>query len=310
MSQRSVPAGPLDLTSLAYAVLVLEQGSFRLAGQILDVRTSVVSRRVRALEDAIGVSLFNRSSKGVRPTTAGERVLKRGRSILAEVDTLKSTAALNGRGEQGRLRFGIVASIAAGFTRQLLRGFKEAHPHVELEVLECSPKESTAAVRMLAIDFALVTGMPLSPGCEVEGLWTERILVALPQEHPLAADSMIAWEQLAQERFIVSRVDPGPEIQDYIVRGLADLGRHPEVHQIPVQRETLLGLVGLGQGLSLVGEAEAGVTYPGVIFRPLAREELPFSIIWSTQNDNPAFRRFLSAARLRAAERRASRVVP
>jgi len=104
----------------------------------------------------------------------------------------------------------------------------------------------------------------------------------------------------------VSRVDPGPEIQDYIVRGLADLGRHPVVEQMAVQRETLLALVGIGQGLSLVGEAEAGVTYPGVVFRPLDHEEIPFSLVWSSQNDNPAFRRFLIAAREEAAERRAA----
>lgn len=299
--------GVLDLTSIAYAVLVLDQGSFRLAGQILDVRTSVVSRRVRALEDAIGVSLFNQSSKGVQPTLAGKRVLKRARAILAEIEILKRVAVLNGRGEEGRLRFGVVASIAAGFSRQLLSGFLESHPQIELDVTEGSPKESTAAVRSLTMDFALVTGMPLSPGCELEELWNERVMVALPETHPLAALTEIAWEQLAHEHFIVSRVDPGPEIEDYIIRGLADLGRHPVVEQIPVQRETLLGLVGLGQGLSLVGEAEAGIVYPGVVFRPLDHEQLPFAIVWSRHNDNPVFRRFLSSARLRAAERRANR---
>ena len=73
-----------------------------------------------------------------------------------------------------------------------------------------------------------------------------------------------------------------------------------------MQRETLLALVGLAQGLSLVGEAEAGVTYPGVMFRPLDHEKIPFSLVWSQSNDNPGFRRFLSSARLRAAERRAT----
>jgi len=265
---------------------------------------------VRALEDAIGVALFNRTSKGVQATIAGERVLKRGRAILDDIDTLKRTAALNGRGEEGGLRFGIVASIAAGFSRQLLDAFTSSHPGIELAIMEGSPKANAAAVRMLTIDFAFVTGMPLFRGCEIEELWRERIFVALPETHALAALPEISWEQLAHERFIVSRMDPGPEIQDYIIRGLADLGRHPEVDRLPVQRETLLGLVGLGQGLSLVGEAEAGVTYPGVTFRPLDHEELPFSIVWSTQNDNPAFRRFLSSARVRAAERRAISTLP
>ena len=205
---------------------------------------------------------------------------------------------------KGGCASGIVASIASGFARQLLIRFNEAHPDLEFEVTEGSPRENVASVRALALDFAIVTGMPLSPGCEVETLWHERVAVAVPEGHPLAANHEIAWEELAQERFIVSRVDPGPEIQDYIIRGLAEVGRHPNVEQVAVQRETLLALVGLGQGLSLVGEAEAGVAYPGVAFRPLDHEEIPFSIVWSEQNDNPAFRRFLSSARVQAAERR------
>lgn len=293
-----------DLEALAYALLVIELGSFRKAASGLQVRPSVVSRRIRALEDAIGVSLFNRTSRGIETTIAGKRVLERGRLILSEVDLLLRTAALNGRGQEGSLRFGIVASIASGFARQLLVAFADAHPDLEFQVIEGAPRENIARVRSLALDFALVTGMPLSPGCEVETLWHERVVVALYDAHPLAAREEIAWEELAHERFIVSRVDPGPEIRDYIIRGLAELGRHPEVEQIAVQRETLLALVGLGQGLSLVGEAEAGVAYPGVTFRPLDHEEIPFSIVWSAQNDNPAFRRFLSSARVQALERR------
>ena len=58
-----------------------------------------------------------------------------------------------------------------------------------------------------------------------------------------------------------------------------------------------MALVGLGRGVSLVGAAEAGVTYPGVAFRLLSGEMLPFSAIWSERNDNPILRRFLSLSR-------------
>ena len=307
---KALPSSGLDLVSIQYALLVEEQGSFRLASKILQVRPSVVSRRIRALEDILGVSLFNRTSKGVQTTEAGSRTLKKGRTILTDINLMLRTAALTGRGEEGRLRFGVAGSIASGFARQLLTSFAAAHPEVEFEVVEGSQRESAAAVRMLTLDFAFVTGMPHTPGCEMEALWHECVFVALPDIHPLSANTAIAWEELAQERFIVSQVDPGPEIQDYIIRGLADLGRQPEVEQMSVQRETLLALVGLGRGLRLVGEAEAGVFYPGVVFRPLDNEELPFSIVWSQQNDNPAFRRFLSGSRLLARERRARRPSP
>ena len=300
----------LDLTSLSNAVVVSEQGSFRLAARFLGVSTSLISRRVRALEDSLGVSLFHRTRQGVQPTTAGIRVLKRARSILSDIGSLRRTALQNGTGAEGHLRLGIFASIASGFSRHLLASFGRDHPGLELEVVEGLRAENIAAVRALALDFTFVSGMPMSPGCELEELWRERVMVALPENHHLARAKLILWQQLEHERFIVSRVDPGPEIQDYIVRGLAELGKHPNVDQLSVQRETLLGLVGLGQGLSLVGEAEAGVVYPGVTFRPLDHEDIPFCLVWSTSNDNPAFRRFLSSARLRSAERRATRPKP
>jgi len=299
----------IDLGSLACAVLVLEQGSFRKAAEALQVRPSVVSRRVRGLEDHIGVSIFNRTARGIQATIAGGRILKQARGILSDVAALRGVAAKNGTGTEGQLRFGVVASIASSFARHLLASFIRDHPGLELDVFEGSAKESIAAVRALTLDFAFVTGMPLSPGCELEEMWREGVIVAMPQDHSLSSSPNVLWHQLEGERFIVSRMDPGPEIQDYIIRGLAELGRHPQVEQLAVQRETLLGLVGLGQGLSLVGEAEAGVSYPGVVFRPLDHEEIPFSLVWSVTNDNPAFRRFLAASRLRARERRRDREV-
>ncbi len=299
----------LDLASLEQALLVLDNGSFRKAADLLGVRPSVVSRRVRALEDGIGVSLFQRQSQGTQPTIVGRRLLTRSRAIIADVESLLRAAQSSGIGEEGALRLGIVASIASGFSRGLLVSFVRSYPELDYVVVEGSAREHIAAVRALRLDFTFVAGMPLCPGCEVEELWHERILVALPEAHPLVSSDEIAWEQLSLERFIVSRVDPGPEIQDYIVRGLAELGRHPIVQQMAVQRETLLALVGIGHGLSLVGEAEAGVAYPGVAFRPLDHEHIPFSLVWSSQNDNPVFRRFLSAARVGAAERRSARSI-
>lgn len=295
-----------DLVALRYALRTFEVGSFRKVAADAGVRPSVVSRRVRAFEDAIGVGLFQRRSQGAEPTLAGKRLLSRASQIESEVDAFLRSAGQSGSGSEGELRFGVVASVASGFARALLAAFSESHPRLSFGVFEGASREHIAAVRALRLDFTFVTGIPLSSGCEFEQRWNERIYVAMPLTHALADDCRIAWELLADERFIVSRVDPGPEIQDFIIRGLADLGRHPNVRQMSVQRETLLALVGLGQGLSLVGEAEAGVSYPGVVFRPLEGEELPFSIVWSAQNDNPAFRRFLSAARVQALERRAA----
>ena len=129
------------------------------------------------------------------------------------------------------------------------------------------------------MDVTFVVGSPPAPGCIVEPLWSEPILVALASNHPLSSEEVVQWPQLASECFIVSRTDPGPEIHDYVVKKLSTLGLHPIVEPRPVRRDGLIALVGLGRGVSLVGAAEAGVSYPGVMFRPSEGEMLPFSAV-------------------------------
>lgn len=207
-------------------------------------------------------------------------------------------AALSSSGSTGILCVGVASSIAGGTARELLRAFLAAHPDVELQVAEGSSREHIAAVRALRMDITFVVATPPAAGCEVEPLWSEPILVVLPEDHPLAGDETVEWSQLADERFIVSKIDPGPEIHDFVVKNMAVFGHHPLIEPRPVRRDGLMALVGLGRGVSLVGAAEAGVAYPGVIFRLLARETLPFSAVWSARNDNPMLRRFLSLARV------------
>ncbi len=289
----------IDLTAMKQAVLVFDQGSFRKAAALLQVRPSVVSRRVRALEDVLGVSLFQRQSHGAQATPAGRRILTRARKILDELDLLLRTARLSGEGTEGSLCVGVLCSIAGGILRELFFSFCATHRQIDLMVIESSPQDHIAAVTALRMDATFVVGKPFAPGCEVEPFWTEQIMVALPMGHRLAAgEDGVGWDDLMSERFIVSEMEPGPEIEDFIIKHLATLDRHPTVEPRPVGRDTLLALVGLGLGISLVTEAVATVAYPNVVFKALRGEELPFSVIWSTKNDNPTLRRFLSRSRV------------
>ena len=294
----SKPAGEfLDLAALSLALCVSNQGSFRKAASALGVRPSVVSRRVRVLEDALGVSLFQRRSQGAEPTIAGQRIFDQGLAILTDAEALLRTAALSGVGTEGQLRIGIVGSIAGGKAREMLVAFTAAHPEVELNVVEALPQEHIAAIRALRMDVALVVGSPGASGCNLEPMWSEPIFVAIAKSSALASMASLRWDQLAAEIFIVSKMGPGPEIEDIVMRHLSELGRRPIIDPRPVQRGGLLGLISLGLGITLVGTAEAAVTYPDVVFRPLVGEVLPFSVVWMGNNDNPALRRFLGLAR-------------
>ena len=196
------------------------------------------------------------------------------------------------------MRVGIIASIAGGKARGLLVEFRSTHPDVEIDVIEGAPGDHANAVRNLRMDVALIADQrAATTGCNVEPLWSEPVFVALSDRSPLATAEVLRWDQLGDERFLVSQASSGIEVQDIIMRHLDVLGRTPVVEPRAVQRGGLLGLISLGIGISLVGKAEAAVTYPGVAFRPLEGETLPFNAIWVDNNDNPALRRFLSLAR-------------
>jgi DNA-binding transcriptional LysR family regulator len=287
----------IELRQLRYFLAASEHGSFRKAGAALGIRESAVSRRIRDLEDQIGASLFHRSSGGVLLTFAGQRFLRRAREILKHVNEGVKDVASIGRSEEGQIKIGVFSSLASGFLSELLRTYDKDHAGVRIELIDGNPADHVAAIRQLRLDVAFITGTSTWADCETTHLWSERVFAVLPDEHPLALREELDWTDLAGECFIVSDVAPGPEIHDYLIQRLADFGYHPEVHVQYVGRDNLLPLVALGRGLTLTSEATTAARIPGVSYRPVAGEVVPFSAVWSPNNDNPAFRRLLSLAR-------------
>jgi DNA-binding transcriptional LysR family regulator len=287
----------IELRHLRYVVAAAECGSFRRAAKTLNIQESAVSRRVRDLEDQIGAALFIRHSGGVILTQAGEIFLRHARRALKQISHATIDVGAIGRGEHGVIRIGIFSSLASGFLAQLLCAFGASHSDVRIEIIEGAPSDHIAAVQQHQLDVAFVTGLHPIERCDVEQFWIERIFVVVPLAHRLAKLRAIRWRDLHDQRFVVSEGDPGPEIQDFLIKHLADLGIHPEIERFKVGRDNLMQIVSFGRGLTLTSEATIATRFPGVVYRRLDGETLPFRAVWSPRNDNPAFRRFLSMAR-------------
>lgn len=287
----------IEVRHLCYVIAAAQAGSFRGAATTLNVEQSAISRRIRDLEDRLGVSLFVRGHSGVCLTNAGQSFVGRARGALNHIRHAASDAASGGRGEVGGIRVGIFTSLASGFLADLLRTYGQRHSAVRLDLVEGAPAAHLSAVRRLQIDIAFLTGTPTADDCDREHLWTERIFVVLPVAHELAGRRKLTWNDLRAYRFIVSECDPGPEIEDYLVKHLAELGHHPSVERHAVGRDNLMHLVAMSQGLTLTSEATTADRFPGIAYRPLSGHLLPFCAIWSRQNDNPALTRLLSLAK-------------
>ena len=288
---------PIELKHLRYAEAAERCGSFRKAADSLAVKQSNLSRRVRSLEEQLGVKLFERTNGGVRPTPAGRAFLPRARRILKELQVLIDGAQAVGRGDAGHITIGFYTSLSAGNLRASLVEFARRFPDVEISTVEGSRARLFDGIQSGTVDIAIVTGEPTSDCDRSLVLWSERIIVALPEGHPLAANEIIYWTDLKRERFLLSERDPGPEIQDILVAKLSSPGDLPSVVRHDVSPENIKSLVGAGRGVSLMCEACMGASYAGVVYRE-ARDgngstRIGYGAYWREGNDNPALQNFI-----------------
>jgi DNA-binding transcriptional LysR family regulator len=288
--------GSVELRHLRYVVAAAEYGSFRRAAKALNIQESAISRRIRDLEDSVGASLFVRHHGGVFLTHAGQRFVIGARNALKQVGYATLDAASVGRGEIGTVRVGIFSSLASGFLSELLYAYVQGNPTIRTELIEGAPSAHVAAIQRRHLDVAFLAGKPAADGCDTIHLWNEHIFVVLPKDDALTRERKIEWRHLRGRNFIVGE-SYGPETYNYLAKHLGELGHRPCVERYSLGCENLMHLVAMGKGLTLTSEAATATRFPGVVYRRLATEALPFSAIWYARNDNPGLRRLLSLAR-------------
>lgn len=291
---------PVDLRHLRYIIASARNGSFSAAAHELNVRQPIVSKRVKEVEDELGVALFDRSTAGARLTPIGDEFVVAARRIVEDVERLERRARASGAGRLGRVVVGFYKSLSAGGFRAALRDFRKQYPEIDVELVESPFVELSAGVLSGAIDTAIILGD--AGTCEVLdsiALWSEHLVVALPEDHPLTEKQVIYWPELKRERFLISHHDPGPDIRMVLLRHLAAPSDHPNIITRRLSRESILSEVAAGQGIALQCESAVGLTSLGVAFRPLhdgnGATRLSYVACWKPDNRNPALKTFLDA---------------
>ena len=296
----------IERKDLDVVMAVAETGSLRSAAAAMGLEPSAISRRIRGLEDRLGVSLFERLRSGVRLTEAGRRFHQQAGSLIEQLDEAMRLMLLAGRAESGKIALGITGSLSSHYLGQLIRMFRVGHPEVVLTVSAGSTQHHLSAIADRSLDLAFVLGTPRREGFAAQRLWSEPIVAALASDDVRTTQALLPLQSLAEDQFIVSCDPPGPAIHDYLLRSLSDLSFRPQISRYNVGHEALIQMVGLGFGVSLVCGSEMRLSSPHVTFVPLEGEQVSFSAIWSPQNDNPALRRFLSLARSLSREEQSS----
>jgi len=260
----------MDLRQLRYAVLLAEEGHFGRAAARAYITQSALSQQISRLEGRLGSRLFERGSRGVVPTAAGELLLTRARAILADVDRLEEEARDHGRGLIGTLRVGIFGAGAGELTAIIFGAFRRAFPGATLHLRELTMSSQISTLLDRVVDVAMIHPLFEEPGLESHPLLEEPRYAAVPAEHALADADSLTIGDLAEEPFVTARAGtPAPWKAFWSCEDLWGAPRGAGGIDMDSVNEGLAAVAYLGAVDTVPSTATRFFRHPGVRFVPL-----------------------------------------
>ncbi len=293
----------IDFEALRYLLAVADGGRFVRAAEFLEINAGSLGKRIQRIEEELGFTVFERNHDSIRPTSAGAEIIIHVKRILAEFDDLLMAARRAGLGQVGRIRLAVRLPAVGEPLQGILRVWRERYPGVHLTIHELNERDIVKGMEDRQLDAALMTKHTLWPHAVAEPIYRERLLVAFPKDHPLARRKRLTWAALREQTLLVQGWEDSHTAREYYAGFLgsgARFGSHA------ASKQSVLGLVGAGFGVTLVTEAQAQVRVPGVVFRPIDEDnaELEVELVWVPENKDPVVGRFVSFMQEVSASRR------
>ena len=252
-----------EVRHLAYFVAVAEELNFTRAAARVNVVQQALSAGVAQLETLVGARLFERTTRRVRLTAAGEDFLPRAREALAAVDLAIATARQHANGAAGRLAVGLSSTTGLPATPRLLGGFAERYPEVELEVRHFDFTDPYAGLLTGETDVAIVRP-PFATALELHEVAREPRYVTLPAGHPLAGREEVAFAEIADEPWMDTDTDP---VWCAFWTAAEHRTRPPRVGAVCRSLDELFEAARLGRACGMVPESVArSRAWPGLAF--------------------------------------------
>jgi DNA-binding transcriptional LysR family regulator len=299
---------PIDSRKLTYFVAVAEALHFTRAAELLGIPQPRLSQQIKRLESELGTDLFWRNNRRVELTAAGAVLLEESRKALGQLDLAARRARSAGKGEAGELALGFIDAATYGVLPAHLRRFRKMVPDVRLDLHEMATGPLVKALQSGDIRLAYIRPT-IADGIASTPVDSEDLLVALPQDHPLAEHDKIRLGDVQGEPFISIPREVAPSRFDYIVGLFRDVGGPPAIIQSVERPSSTLALVSAGIGLALVPSSLRCLAIPGIVFRPLddVIATVGLDLAWKQGGGTPAVERYLDICAPQRHGRRATR---
>jgi DNA-binding transcriptional LysR family regulator len=302
-SSISIQDASMELQQMRYVVAVAETNSFTRAAERCLVVQSALSHQIARLEKELGARLFERTSRRVRLTPAGEAFLPVARQCLDAAERAAAEVAAAVGEVRGRLAVGLIPTVAAVDIPGALRDFRQQYPHVRISLRVGASDDLVEQVKEGAIDVAFL-GLPTTArpqGVAAHELARDRLVAVVAPDHPLADEPVVDLRKLSSEVFVDLPPGTAGRTQSDQAFSAAGLGR--DVAFEVTTADYIARLVGPGLAVAMLPSAYApqlaGVVTIEVADAP-ARVEY---VIWSRFSRTPAATAFLAVLNITAQDR-------
>lgn len=252
MKTQAKKAFPIELRHLTYFVTVAQKLNFSRAAEALHVAQPAISQQIRALEDELGVRLFDRMGKRIALTRAGEVLLPQAYQILAAVERAANEVRAMGELVRGSSSLGAPPTISTHVLPARLTQFKKLYPGLEVSLREAGTESLLDLVQAGQLDLAIVASDQLPPAVERAPLLEEHYVLAVGLQHPLSRQRGVRLADLAAEAFIL--FPKGYKLREVTLAACRRAGFEPKVALDGGAMQSALEFVAAGLGVALVPE--------------------------------------------------------
>jgi len=263
---------------------VARERNFTRAAEKLHIAQPPLSRAIQQLEEECGAALFDRASRPLALTDAGRLLFEQAVQVLDRMDETAEMMKRLREAERTRFGIGFVASTLYGYLPEVIRGYRAARPEVELTLVELTTMEQLAALKEGRIDIGFGRIRLDDPAIERTLLRNERLRVAVPARHRLAARRRpLRLDDLTGEALVIYPRAPRPSYADQVLALFRGRGLKPAALHEVRELQTALGLVAAEAAVCLVPASVERLRRDNVSYLPLDEPEAVSPVIMSTR---------------------------
>lgn len=243
---------------------VIKYGSLTQAAARLSYSQPAISRMIKDLEKEYGVVFLNRSSEKVTPTNEAVRLLPYIKNIVRNEESLREEVDRIKNIESGKINLGAYSSTVMSFLPRLIQNFTTLHPKIEINLIESTYNEMCTHLGQHIVDFAVASQMDF-PDYEFLPIMDDRLVVVLPDGHPLCEKEKVKPEELFAYPLLSMEENSDPDLSE--IARISDLV--PNVVLRAKQENSLIKLIACNLGVGIVSSLYITPEIKGIQVRDL-----------------------------------------